>query len=483
MAAIELTPERRRFYEQALLAFLFVLPLSLGSSALLFNDGDVSWHVAAGNWILDHRAVPSVDPFSHSFGGKPWVAYEWLSEVIYALAWRGAGPAGQAAVATFALVLFHLIVVGEMRRWIAPWALGAALVGLYVVLVPFTIARPHLLTWPLLAGWTVILARAREREQAPPLVAALVMLLWVNLHPSWALGLVIAGFFGLESAIAGRWRWPVVRGWLLFGLASLAAAAVNANGLAGLTHPLAVSNLTILPLIAEWRPSSVAATPWFFVVLAATAAAVAWRGVRPGPVRSALLVLLVALALYQVRHQAPLAIVAAVLLPAAFAAARDRDARAPLFAQPEERRAAAVGLAVLAVGAAGWRFVTPFLPPENESNPRGLIAAVPPELRDRPVLNGYSFGGPLILAGIRPYIDGRADMYGDAFVADYKKITNGDQAAFGRAVERYRIAWTMTPLRHPRQLAMLDRSPEWRRLYADEVGVIHVRAIEPRTAD
>ena len=34
--------------------------------------------------------------------------------------------------------------------------------------------------------------------------------------------------------------------------------------------------------------------------------------------------------------------------------------------------------------------------------PGDLIAAVPPELRSQPVLNGYAMGGPLILSGIRP---------------------------------------------------------------------------------
>lgn len=471
--------ERRRFYEQAFLALLLVLPLSLGSSPLLFNDGDVSWHVAAGNWIIDHRGVPAADPFSFTFAGKPWVAYEWLSEVIYAGAWRLAGYSGLAAVATLVLAGLHLVVAGEMRRWIAPWAVGAALIGLYVVLVPFTLARPHLLTWPLLALWVVILTRSREREEAPPIAAALLMASWANLHPSWALGLVVAGFFGLEAAFAARWRWPAIRGWLIFGLAALAAAAVNANGLAGLTHPLSVSNLTILPLIAEWRPSSIAVTPWFFAVLGATIAAVAWRGVRLGPVRAALLVLLVALALYQVRHQAPLAIVAALLLPPAFAAARRRERRAPLFEQPGERRWALAAVLILVGGVTAWRLATPIVPAENESNPRGLIAAVPTELRKRPVLNGYSFGGPLILAGIRPYIDGRADMYGDTFVADYKRITDGDKAAFARAVERYGVAWTMTPLRYDKLVRSLDRSPGWRRHYADRIGVIHVRADEP----
>ncbi len=38
------------------------------------------------------------------------------------------------------------------------------------------------------------------------------------------------------------------------------------------------------------------------------------------------------------------------------------------------------------------------------------------------MFNGYNFGGPLILAGIKPYIDGRADMYGDAFVLEWWDI-------------------------------------------------------------
>ena len=115
------------------------------------------------------------------------------------------------------------------------------------------------------------------------------------------------------------------------------------------------------------------------------------------------------------------------------------------------------------------------LPPENSANPRSLIAAVPAGLRTQPVLNGYTFGGPLILAGIKPYIDGRAEMYGDQFFADYVKIIDGDSASFDRAVARYKIRWTMTPASNLPLLKLLDSSPNWRRIHADRVGVIHVR--------
>ena len=43
---------------------VLLLPAALGSSLTIFNDGDVSWHIATGEWILDHRTIPHVDPFS-----------------------------------------------------------------------------------------------------------------------------------------------------------------------------------------------------------------------------------------------------------------------------------------------------------------------------------------------------------------------------------------------------------------------------------
>ena len=60
----------------------------------MFADGDTNWHVATGRWILAHGAVPTTDPFSFSAYGHRWVAHEWLSEVLMALAWQGAGWSG-----------------------------------------------------------------------------------------------------------------------------------------------------------------------------------------------------------------------------------------------------------------------------------------------------------------------------------------------------------------------------------------------------
>ncbi|HUO55167.1 MAG TPA: hypothetical protein VMU18_10515, partial [Rhodoblastus sp.] len=70
----------------ALIAPLLVFAVALASPAVL-NDGDTFWHLAAGQWILAHHQVPTTDVFSFSAPGVPWSAHEWLTEVLFAMAY------------------------------------------------------------------------------------------------------------------------------------------------------------------------------------------------------------------------------------------------------------------------------------------------------------------------------------------------------------------------------------------------------------
>ena len=461
------TAESRDGSLLAMAVAVLLIPAALGSSQTIFNDGDVSWHIATGQWILDHRAIPHADPFSFTWAGRPWVPIEWLAEVFYASAYRLAGYGGVAALVTAALMALHWIVYANATRFLRPWIAVATLVAMDVALIPMLLARPHLLTWPLLALWTWLLLRARERNSAPPLVAALLMALWANLHGGFVFGLAIAGAFGLEALVAASVRPRALRQWLVFGVLCLAAVFINGNGIEGVVHPLRFTQLQMLPLIDEWKPSSPGRTPFFFAVLALTVALIAWKRPRLHWVRWLLLGGLLALALLQMRHQAMVAIVAAMLLPQGFArgdARRGTQNRSPGWV-------AAGGAALLVA----MRAILPLSPSDNEANPWKLIAEVPPALRTQPVLNGYSMGGPLILAGIRPYIDGRGDMYGDKLVLGFARIAHGDANEFEAAVQRWNISWAIVPNGSKPLIAMLDRTPGWRRIGGDEVGAIYVR--------
>lgn len=453
--------------------FVLLLPFALGSGAKVFGDGDVSWHIAAGRWILANQAVPATDPFSFTMGGQPWVAFEWLSQIVYATAFDAAGYAGLAAVVGLALMALHLVVFLFLRRRVGPIAMLVAFVAMDAILVTFVLARPHVLVWPVAAAWTAVLLDRRDRGRPPPLAFALLMTLWANLHGSFILGFVIAGAIALDALIAAQWNRRALTGWLLFGLFALGAALVNANGIAGFLHPVTVMGLENLAYIEEWKPSSPSHTPLFYGVLVIMLAALLVRGVKLSPGELLLLLFLLLLAFMQVRQQAWLAIVAPLILAPRLASQGRADAP-PAFASVASRRpwiAATLVVGLLAVTA---RLAVPLQPTEDVANPRTLLANIPAELRSQPLLNEYSFGGPLILAGIKPYIDGRSDMYGDAFMADYAKISDGDMARFDRAVRKHGIGWTMLPPKS-RLTEALDASPQWRRIYADKVGVIHVR--------
>ena len=312
----------------SLVIAVLLIPAVLGSSQMIFNDGDVSWHIATGLWILDHRAIPQVDPFSFTCGGKPWVPIEWLAELIYASAYRVARYPGVAALVTAALVGLHAAVFLNANRWVRMTLLP--IVAMDLVLIPMLLARPHVLTWPILAWWCWLMMRAREQDRAPPLPAALLMTLWANLHGGYVFGLAIAAAFGIEALVASEDKARALRQWLTFGLACAAAVFVNGNGVEGVFHPLRFTQLEMLPLIDEWKPSSPGKTPYAFGVLAVVVALIAWKRPRLHWIRWLLLAALLGLALLQVRHQSTLAIVAAMLLPAGFVHSR-REATDPAW--------------------------------------------------------------------------------------------------------------------------------------------------------
>jgi hypothetical protein len=92
-----------------------------------------------------------------------------------------------------------------------------------------------------------------------------------------------------------------------------------------------------------------------------------------------------------------------------------------------------------------------------------------------PVLNDYDFGGYLIFREIPTFIDGRTLPFGKRFANDYfDAMALGNDDKLEQLADAYKVSWTLL---RPRSAAALhfDHSPAWRRLYADEVAVVHVR--------
>jgi len=93
-------------------------------SSAIFNDSDTWSHIATGDWMFAHHTIPRADPFTFSVPGRPWVAHEWLSEILLALAYRAGGFVGVALLTGAAA---GLAVFGKPGHAIAASPARAAL--------------------------------------------------------------------------------------------------------------------------------------------------------------------------------------------------------------------------------------------------------------------------------------------------------------------------------------------------------------------
>src|SRR5207248_2420856 len=128
---------RRLVPELLFIAVALGLPFGLGTAPSIFRDGDVSWQVAAGRWILQHGRIPATDPFSYTVFGHRWVAMEWLAQIVYGGAFAIDGYAGLATAAAAAVILLFTILYFYLERRASPIAVTVALLMVAFVVAPF----------------------------------------------------------------------------------------------------------------------------------------------------------------------------------------------------------------------------------------------------------------------------------------------------------------------------------------------------------
>jgi hypothetical protein len=456
----------------AVIAGWAVFVLVLFAPALL-NDGDTLWQIRTGEWILDHRAIPAVDPFSFTAGARRWFPHEWLAETLLAMAFRAGGLKGVMVLCAAATGLTAAVVLRNLRRFLPPVYAVLGLVLVLCNLAPSLLARPHLLAWPCLALWCGGLVAARADRTAPSFWLLPVMALWVNLHGSFLLGLLLPGAFMIEAALDPREdRSAILARWSLFAAAAWGAAAINPAFIDGVLFPIRMVGMKTLAWVGEWGPTDFSRLQSLEIMLLAGLALGFSGKVRLPIIRGAMFLGLVHGALAHARNEQLLAIVGATILAEPLAAAL-QGGGAPAFGAAWGRRAAAGG-AIVATLALAARFVVPLRPEADLAAFSAMLDRLPPALRARPVLNEYGLGGRLIFNRVAPFIDSRADLYGDAFLTRYRAIITPRRADLERALSEYGVAWTVFRSQDP-IVPMLDDEPGWARLVQANGLVIHVR--------
>ncbi len=459
----------------ALAAALGAFCVVLFAPAVL-NDGDTYWHIAAGRWMIDNWAVLRIDPFSYTFAGHPWHTHEWLAEIAMALAYVGAGWSGVVLLFGATTALTAGMLARHLSARLGGLGLIVTLILSLACLAGSLLARPHLLALPLLELWTAGLVIARAEGRAPSFKLLPLMVLWANLHASFLIGLALAGAFALEAV----WQQPTPRAgalktWGLFCALALLGAMLTPFGVGGLIFPFKLMAMGSLQRIAEWQPTDFRTLQPLAFAVAAALYVLLSRGVKVAPLRIAILLGLLYLALIHMRHQMLIAIVAPLLL----AEPLGQALQASPSPQPlRYTKRIAFAIALVFMGLSAFRLLLPLERSDGETTPGAAYAHLPEALTKTPVFNDYAFGGFLIFNETRPFIDSRAELYGDKFLHQYADLIRPDKAALTATLAKYHVRWTILAPNNPAVGAM-DAMTGWHRLYADRWAVIHVRDGEP----
>ena len=475
-------------------------PLLLGLAGLLIpvlagwglTDPDTYWHIAAGRWMLVHGAVLTHDPFSFTRYGAPWIAHEWGAEVLIALVYGFAGWGGLIflAAACFGATLAYLFRFLLARMEPLHALLLTFLAG--SMMVPSLLVRPHELVWPLTALWVGALVSANEQHRAPPWWLLGVMLLWANMHASFLFGLGIAIVLALDTVVdAGAERGSVAKRWLVFLAAAFGCALANPRGFRLLVFPFRVLSMTSLDYISEWRQVNLQhlqpLTLWLVMILG-----LAFIGrIRLSLMRNVLVLGLLFMALQHIRNVALLGLVTPFILakpiatvwrqlPSSGHDAAGLDRWMRTLARPSRPATALVAIILVALTAGiALHFRRPH--PPGDMTPRAALDALLSHGAGRRILNDYGFGGYLVFRGIPVFVDGRADLYGDAFLT---RTVNALSLSKGGHLEallrKYRITGILMRPDWP-AVKLLNLMPEWERIYASNVAVAYVPRVEGKS--
>ncbi len=485
----------------AVAAFFSLVVLARATVPLV--DGDVWWHLRAGEEVLRSGTVPATDTWSIAGQGMPWTSQDWLSNTLMAAVVRLGGDWGP----TLLSLLFALAVTGTFglfwaavarRRGDAAWLWGILLftaglivagpvVGVRVQTVDLVLAA-----FTVLVLWSYLVAPRPLTLVALPIIAVI----WVNSHAGFLMLFLLGGAVAVgeavDRAMARALRTPVLA-WADTARLAIALAVcamvlvVNPNGVAIYAYPFETSSIGAhRDFIFEWsRPDL---TSFLGQVLFAFTLAVViptlWLSRREIRTADALwLIGLTAMSLVAIRFAlfiGPIgAAIAAVHAPSHPAGGLpQRMTRAPAASRLQFLNAGLVALVMLAGATFALTRAAPSVQATAIAEAMPVEAALWLENHDEPrrIFNVYAWGGYLgrELPDSLVYIDGRSDIYGDAPIREYARAIalEIDPAAL---LDRSRIDavvfWPNSPLAD-----WLNRQPSWTHAYEDEQAAVWVRA-------
>lgn len=448
-----------------------------------------------GNLILQTHQVNTTDIFSFRTVGYPSFPHEWLSQVLFGAVYNWLRLDGIVLLTGLVIMLTWGIVFYQTLHSSKSFFSALILIALGVAASQIhVLPRPHIFTYLLTAIWITLLENMTENKTRSWWVLPLVMLLWVNMHGMFVLGIIILGIYlvgdFLDQPSIAWFRSQKTKSLLLGGGLSLIATFFSPSG-PGIWETIASlgSNTYITSKIPEYQSADfhLPETWPFIIIILLTIVGFARTSEKASWIDILLVVSFTGIALYTSRMIPLFAIVAAPIAAKAISnLARWEYAQSRLFAVEEnifKINSTSNGLiwifAIVLLTAVLLRSGNR-IDPEGRGNvfdprffPVEAVSWLETYPQDGHMFNEFDWGGYLLLKlwpNQQIFMDGHTHIYGEILTREYEQVITLS-AGWEEILKKYDVKWIILRRNTPliKALSTLDN---WIIAYEDTTAII-----------
>jgi hypothetical protein len=467
----------------------------------LLKDCDTGYHIRAGEYILNNLSIPKSDIFSFHSPPLPWIAHEWLSEVIMAAIHRISGLTGIVIFFSILISIVYYLLFKILQSLKSNIIVASFVIMLVIASSQMHwLARPHIFSMLLILVWYYLLDAYQYNNQRNFLYLQIpLMLLWVNIHGGFITGFILNGIYLLGNIVelissTESERNVYRRKAIILGLTIITCffiSLINPYGYQILIFPFKlVKEKFILDNISEFlSPNfhSLWAIP-FELFLFITLAVFSFTKKRLNLIELVLIIFFLHMSLVSARYIPLFCIIAAPIVvkqaeqmlehskgKISNFLMRKSDSFSEIDASASDFVWPAVAFLIVILLAFSSQIKHDF-----DLNKKPIEAAkfIEQEHIKGNMFNMDEFGDYIIYRNYpkyRVFIDGRIDMYGSKKFKEYIEVVNFEQG-WGEILEKYQITWIIYYSKSALSRYLLQNE-DWSLVYADKVASIFLKKI------
>jgi hypothetical protein len=480
-----LNTEKFKNPENILLLTIFIIILFLSFDQI--KNFDIWWQLKTGEIIYATGQIPKKEIFSYTRPGEIWTNHEWLSQLIFYLSYKRSGLFGIIILKMAVLFTSFIIISKRNRLLLNGYSNVFSMILIIMISHVSWLSRPVIFSFLFIPLTLYLLDLYLLRDMQKIWLIPFVMLIWVNLHGSYIIGLLLILLYTFNAIFYDRGNGVYLT--KIFA-ASLITTLVNPNTYKILLYPLQYATFSVhSKYIVEWQSPTFHTFSAFEGALLLSLLVLAFSK-SVSPLDLILILLFTHLGLFAFRNTALYALVAVPIISKyTQPLAQNLIELIKIPQQSLENFTISFSMAFLILGAGLFGYTSLIDSPLAEGGSvidRNLIPIEATEyllenqesLSQYNMFNNYGWGGYLIwrlYPTYKVFIDGRADVYGN-FIEEYQMVKTLNPEA-PRILEKYNVSLVVIKKGGPLDVYLKEKQ-NWKELYSDHISVIYLKQTE-----